>query len=40
MGGVRGGVNGTPGFFVNEARIEGNWASGELAKALADLADS
>jgi protein-disulfide isomerase len=40
MGGVRGGVNGTPGFFVNEARFEGNWASGELAEALAALAGS
>jgi len=38
MGGVRSGVNGTPGFFVNDARFEGSWASGELAQTLAALA--
>jgi protein-disulfide isomerase len=38
MGGVRSGVNGTPGFFVNDARFEGSWASDELADTLATLA--
>jgi len=38
MGGVRSGVNGTPCFFVNDARFEGSWASGELAAALAEAA--
>ena len=38
MGGVRSGVNGTPGFFVNDVRFDGSWASGELAEALAALA--
>jgi protein-disulfide isomerase len=40
MGGVRSGVNGTPGFFVNESRFEGNWAAGELAEVLAGLTGS
>jgi protein-disulfide isomerase len=35
MGGVRSGVNGTPGFFVNDVRFDGSWASGELAETLA-----
>ncbi len=34
-GGVRSGVNGTPCFFVNGARFDGSWASGELAADLA-----
>jgi protein-disulfide isomerase len=38
MGGVRSGVNGTPGFFVNDTRFEGSWASDELAETLAALA--
>jgi protein-disulfide isomerase len=38
MGGVRSGVNGTPGFFVDDVRFDGSWASGELAEALAALA--
>ena len=38
MGGVRSGVNGTPGFFVNGARFDGSWASGELTGLLAALA--
>ena len=38
MGGVRSGVNGTPGFFVNDVRFDGSWASGELSEALAALA--
>jgi protein-disulfide isomerase len=38
MGGVRSGVNGTPGFFVNDVRFDGSWASGELAETLAALA--
>lgn len=37
MGGVRSGVNGTPGFFVNDIFFEGSWASGGLATALAKL---
>jgi protein-disulfide isomerase len=35
MGGVRSGVNGTPGFFVDNVRFDGSWVSGELAEALA-----
>ena len=38
MGGVRSGVNGTPGFFVNGVRFDGSWASDELAETLAALA--
>jgi protein-disulfide isomerase len=38
MGGVRSGVNGTPCFFINDERFEGNWAAGELAATLAGLA--
>jgi len=38
MGGVRSGVNGTPSFFINGVRFEGNWESGELAAALKRLA--
>lgn len=38
MGGVHSGVNGTPCFFINDARFEGNWASGELAVTLKRLA--
>jgi protein-disulfide isomerase len=38
MGGVRSGVNGTPGFFVNDVRFDGSWASAELAETLAALA--
>jgi protein-disulfide isomerase len=34
MGGVRSGVNGTPCFFIDGVRFEGNWVSGELAGAL------
>jgi len=34
-GGVRSGVNGTPCFFIDGARFDGSWASGELADDLA-----
>jgi protein-disulfide isomerase len=27
MGGVRSGVNGTPTFFINESRFEGDWTN-------------
>jgi protein-disulfide isomerase len=37
IGGVHSGVNGTPCFFLNDTRFEGNWLSGELAAALAAL---
>ena len=33
-GGARSGVNGTPTFFVNGFRFEGNWIEGELLEAL------
>jgi protein-disulfide isomerase len=33
-GGVRSGVNGTPCFFIDGARFDGSWASGELAEDL------
>ena len=29
MGGVRSGVNGTPTFFINGTRFDGNWSSAE-----------
>jgi protein-disulfide isomerase len=34
-GGVRSGVNGTPCFFIDGARFDGSWESGELAEELA-----
>ncbi len=33
-GGVRSGVNGTPTFFVNGARYDGDWSYGPFLKAL------
>jgi protein-disulfide isomerase len=39
MSGVRSGVNGTPTFFINGARFEGDWTSvDELAAALDEAA--
>ena len=32
--GVRSGVNGTPTFFINGVRFDGNWESSELLEAL------
>jgi protein-disulfide isomerase len=34
MGGVRSGVNGTPGFFINGARYDESWDEESLAAAL------
>jgi protein-disulfide isomerase len=34
MGGVRSGVNGTPGFFINGERYDGSWDEGPLMAAL------
>jgi len=34
MGGVRSGVNGTPGFFINGERHDGSWEEGPLLAAL------
>ena len=34
MGGVRSGVNGTPGFFINGARYDGSWDEEPLTAAL------
>lgn len=36
-GGMRSGVSGTPAFFVNGFRFEGNWLEGELLEALQTL---
>jgi protein-disulfide isomerase len=39
-GGVRSGVNGTPSFFVNGLRYDGDWSYGPFLKALkAELAE-
>jgi len=39
MGGVRSGVNGTPTFFVNGVRFDGDWTdAGAFAAALRDAA--
>jgi protein-disulfide isomerase len=35
MSGLASGVTGTPTFFINGARYEGDWASGSLTQALA-----
>ena len=38
-GGIRSGVNGTPTFFINGARFDGNWADrDEFLQALGDAA--
>jgi protein-disulfide isomerase len=38
-GGVRSGVNGTPTFFINGLRYDGNWAdTGEFVQVLTDAA--
>ena len=34
MSGVRSGVNGTPTFFINGKRFDGDWQSGELLEAI------
>lgn len=34
MSGAESGVNGTPTFFINGARFDGNWQNGELLTAL------
>jgi protein-disulfide isomerase len=34
MSGVRSGVNGTPTFFINGARYDGDWTQGHLIRAL------
>lgn len=34
ISGIRGGVNGTPTFFVNGARFDGSWQDGELERLL------
>ena len=34
MGGVKSGVNGTPSFFINGVRHEGNWGYEDLAQAI------
>lgn len=34
MGGVRSGVNGTPGFFINGERFDGSWEEASLTAAL------
>jgi protein-disulfide isomerase len=34
MGGVRSGVNGTPGFFINGERYDGSWEEAPLTAAL------
>ena len=38
MGGVRSGVGGTPTFYINDVRYEGNWADGHLLRALESAA--
>ncbi len=41
MSGVRSGVNGTPTFFINGARFEGDWTSPKIfSAALRETADS
>jgi protein-disulfide isomerase len=38
-GGIRGGVNGTPTFFINRFRYDGNWAdTTEFVQALTEAA--
>ena len=39
LGGVRSGVNGTPTFFINGVRFDGDWTDGDaFARALGDAA--
>lgn len=40
MGGVRSGVNGTPGFFINGVRFDGNWTGDGLLVAISTLLDT
>jgi protein-disulfide isomerase len=38
-GGIRSGVNGTPTFFINGMRYDGNWAdAAEFIQALSEAA--
>jgi protein-disulfide isomerase len=34
LGGVRSGVNGTPTFFINNARLDGPWEYEDLVTAI------
>jgi protein-disulfide isomerase len=38
LSGTRGGVNGTPTFFINGARYDGSWELGPLLAAIEDAA--
>jgi protein-disulfide isomerase len=38
VGGVRSGVNGTPGFFINDLRHDGGYSTGELLAAVDEAA--
>jgi len=40
MGGVRSGVNGTPGFFINGERYDGSWEEPSLTAALQQAASA
>jgi protein-disulfide isomerase len=40
MGGVRSGVNGTPGFFINGVRYDGSWEEEPLTAALLQAASA
>jgi len=37
MGGVRSGVNGTPSFFIDGVRFDGNWTGDGLTRAITRL---
>lgn len=37
MGGVRSGVNGTPTFFINGRRFDGNWSGDGLVVAIESI---
>lgn len=40
MSGVRSGVSGTPGFFINGEKYEGSWSEDELVRALSSYSSS
>lgn len=40
MGGVRSGVNGTPSFFLNNVRFDGDWTGDGLIDAIMSLSGS
>jgi protein-disulfide isomerase len=40
LSGVKNGVNGTPGFFINGARYDGSWDLPQLLEALESAAES